>query len=323
MSEPGSGPSEASSGGSPALDPRAYQIGALSALLLYGSAALGFDLSAAHVGLLLGTALAAQLAWTVALRLPAFEGKSALISGLSLCLLLRTRSPLAAALAATAAISSKFLLRWHGKHVFNPTNFGIVAVLSATRSAWVSPSQWGSTAFLGFLLACLGGLVVQRAARADVTAAFLVPYAMLVAARSLWLGEPLEIPLHRLQAGALLIFSFFMISDPKTTPDRRAGRVLFGALVAAGAAYIQFRLYRNNGPVWSLALFSPLVPAIDAVLPGRRYAWRGRIPSPFQKGDPRETLPSPRALLPPVFGHEPSGARLLRLLRGEGRREAL
>jgi hypothetical protein len=69
------------------------------------------------------------------------------------------------------------------------------------------------------------------------------------------------------------LFSFFMISDPRTTPDSRAGRLVFAALVAAGAAFVPFVLYRTNGLLWSLALLSPLVPLIDRLLPGRRHAW--------------------------------------------------
>ena len=64
-----------------------------------------------------------------------------------------------------------------------------------------------------------------------------------------------------------------MISDPKTTPDSRAGRVLFAALVAFGAWYVQFRLFRTNGLLWSLAAWSTVVPLIDRLLPGSdRYA---------------------------------------------------
>src|SRR5262249_13791880 len=91
--------------------------------------------------------------------------------------------------------------------------------------------------------------------------------------RSLWLGEPLSIPLHRLANGAFLLFSFFMISDPKTTPDSRAGRLLFSAIVAFGAAYVQLRLFRTNGLLWAPAAASPLVPMLDRVLPATRYAW--------------------------------------------------
>jgi Na+-translocating ferredoxin:NAD+ oxidoreductase RnfD subunit len=299
------------------LDPRWYQIGALAALLCWGLAVLDFDVSPARVALLLAGALGVQYACTRTFRLPAFEAKSALISGLSLCLLLRTNSAWLALLAAAAAIAGKFLLRWNGKHLFNPTNFGIAAVMLATGQAWVSPAQWGNAAFFGFLLVCVGGLVVFRSARSDVTLAFLAGYLALVVGRSLWLGEPLAIPLHRLQSGALLIFSFFMISDPKTTPDSRAGRILFAILVAAGAATIQFRLFRTNGPIWSLFFFSLLVPVIDRVLPGPRYAWA------FPKGVPDEASPAPSRLLSDPLRGEPSRAPVLRLLRGQGRREAL
>jgi Na+-translocating ferredoxin:NAD+ oxidoreductase RnfD subunit len=122
-------------------------------------------------------------------------------------------------------------------------------------------------------MACLGGLVVNRAARSDVTFAFVLFYMSLVFGRSIWLGEPLVIPLHRLQSGALLLFTFFMISDPRTTPNSRAGRILFAFLVAYGAWYVQFRLFRTNGLLWSLAVFSASVPLIDRLLPGKRYEW--------------------------------------------------
>src|SRR6185503_806038 len=208
------------------LDPRLYQIAALAGLLFYGLLRLDLDVRPDRAAIILASALAAQYVCTRVWRLPAFDARSALVSGLSLCLLLRTSWTLLAAAGAVMAVASKFLIRVRGKHVFNPTNFAIVALL-LTGQAWVSPGQWGSAAFFGFLLVCLGGLVVNRAARSDVTLAFLIGYGGLVVARSLWLGEPLAIPLHRLENGALLIFAFFMISDPRTTPDSRAGRVLF------------------------------------------------------------------------------------------------
>jgi len=116
--------------------------------------------------------------------------------------------------------------------------------------------------------------VVNRASRSDVTYAFLGSYGGIVLGYALWLGQPIAIPLHRLENGALLLFTFFMISDPRTTPSSRAGRILFAALVAAGAAFVQFRLFRTNGLLWSLALTSPLVPLIDRLLPGERHEWR-------------------------------------------------
>jgi len=71
-----------------------------------------------------------------------------------------------------------------------------------------------------------------------------------------------------------VLFAFFMISDPRTTPDSRAGRLLFAALVALAAYAVQFTLFRTNGLLWSLAVCSLIVPLIDWLLPGRRYQWR-------------------------------------------------
>ena len=265
------------------LDPRLYQIAVLAGLLLFGLTVLDFDLTIAQIVLTLGTAVVTQLTCA---RLAALRGdtgvRSALISGLSLCLLLRTDVLLVAAAAAGIAVGSKFVLRVGGKHLFNPTNGAIVALLTLATafpaldlSVWVSPGQWGNTAFFLLLMGCLGTIVVTRAARADVTFAFLASWAGLLLYRAWALGDPIAIPLHRLQNGALLLFAFFMISDPKTTPDSRRGRVLFGALVACGAYYVQFKLFHTNGLLWSLAACSVLVPLIDWLLPGTRYAWTG------------------------------------------------
>ena len=150
--------------------------------------------------------------------------------------------------------------------------------LGSGGRVWVSPGQWGSAALFGFLVLCLGGLVVNRAARSDVTYAFLAAYGSVLLGRALWLGQPLAIPLHQAASGAFLIFTFFMISDPKTTPDSRAGRILFACLVALGAGWAQFALYRPTGLLLSLACLAPLVPLLDRLLPGTTYRWPAAPP---------------------------------------------
>src|SRR5215467_26551 len=260
-------------------DPRLYQIATLAGLLGYGLWWLDLDVTPTNAVAIVVTALTAQLVCAVLARRDRLDPRSALISGLSLCLLLRTDSLGLAMLAAVIAIASKFILRMRGKHVFNPTNFALVVLMLVAHGMWVSPGQWGSGIVFAFLLTCAGGLVVNRAARADVTLAFLVCYAGLLFGRSLWLGEPLVIPVHRLENGALVLFSFFMISDPRTTPDSRAGRVLFAALVALGAYAVQFWLFRTNGLLWSLAACSLVVPLIDRLLPGPRYQWHAAAAS--------------------------------------------
>jgi Na+-transporting NADH:ubiquinone oxidoreductase subunit NqrB len=186
--------------------------------------------------------------------------------------LLRTDYLAVAALAAFIAIGSKFLIRWKDKHLFNPTNLALVVVLTSGLG-WISPGQWGQVAWFGFLIACLGSLVVTSAARADVTLAFLSFYIGLLFSRTLWLGDPLTIPLHQIESGALLIFAFFMISDPKTTPDSRSGRIVYALIVALAALYVQFGLFKPNGQLWGLIACAPLVPLIDYLIPGTRHDW--------------------------------------------------
>lgn len=261
------------------LDPRYFQIGALGTLLCWGLFGLDFDIGPLQAALTVACALLTQLACTRMWRLPVFDPKSALISSLSLCLLLRSNHLSLAILAAALAVLSKFILRARGKHILNPTNGAIVILLACQAPIWVSPGQWGNATLFAFFIACIGMLVVFRSERVDVTIAFLVFWCAGLFGRSLWLGEPMTIPVHRLESGALLLFSFFMISDPKTTPDSRVGRILFAALVATGAYWVQFKWFRTNGLLWSLTAFSLTVPLIDRLFPGGRFVWMRRAPA--------------------------------------------
>ncbi len=288
-------------------DPRWFQIATLAGLLFYGWGWLGFDITLPRIALTIGSVLVMQALATWQWHLPSYDPKSAMISGLSLCLLLRTNSDVLVIVAAAVAVFSKFVLRWRGKHIFNPTNIALVALLfTGDRDVWLSSGQWGSFAFFAFLMICAGNLVVWRAARSDVALAFLLFHAVLLFGHSAWLGEPMTIPFHRLESGALLLFAFFMISDPKTTPDSRAGRVLFAFLVSLGAYYVQFKMFRQNGLVLSLAGFSLLVPLIDVVLPGRRYAWISIRPPELPPSPP--PLPSRLAIETEQDAPLPSGS---------------
>jgi Na+-transporting NADH:ubiquinone oxidoreductase subunit NqrB len=256
------------------LDPRYYQIAVLSSLLTFGVFALGFGIHGYNAIAILLTAQCVQYAATRWAGLDRFDPLSAVITSLSLTLLLRTDLVLLAILAAAIAIGSKFLLRCQGKHIFNPANIALVALMFGSDNAWVSSGQWGSATIGALALACLGLLVLTRAKRAETTLAFLLAYAALLLGRAVWLGDPLSIPLHQLQNGALLIFAFFMISDPKTTPNTAAGRLIYGALVASVAYTIQYVFYTPNGAVIALILSAPLVPLIDIAMHGRIYRWQ-------------------------------------------------
>ena len=255
-------------------DPRCYQVLVLTSLLAFGITALDFGIRWQNAIAIMVTAQAAQYLGTRLFELPRFDPLSALITSLSLTLLLRTDVLFLAALAAVIAIGSKFLVRVRGKHVFNPANVALVSMMLMSDQAWISSGQWGSAAIGAFALSCLGFLVLTRARRAETTIAFLVFYGALLFGRALWLEDPFSIPLHQLQNGALLIFAFFMISDPKTTPDTATGRILYAALVASVAFVIQFVYYIPNGPILALVLSAPVVPLIDALMQGSHYQWQ-------------------------------------------------
>jgi len=254
-------------------DPRYYQIAVLASLVSYGIVALDFGIRLENAAAIVITALLVQFAGTRAAGLPRFDLLSPLITSLSLTLLFRTDLVVIAALAAAVAISSKFLVRVRGKHIFNPANVAIVTLLVSSDHAWISSGQWGSAALGAFAIACLGFIVLTRARRAETTIGFLGFYALLLFGRAHWLGDPLVIPVHQLQNGALLIFAFFMISDPKTTPDTRIGRILYAALVASMAFVIQYVLYHPHGPIYALIVTAPLVPVIDYLFRGNAYHW--------------------------------------------------
>lgn len=255
-------------------DARIWQILALSTLLTFGLTKLGFDQQPAAVALIVGIALATQWAGSRFVTGQHFDPLSPLITALSLSILLRTTGPGWLALGAFLAIGSKFVLRIDGKHIFNPANFGIVTLILFTGEAWVSPSQWGSATWSAFLFASLAILVLSRARRADIALAFLAAYVGILFARALWLGDPMAIPLKQMQSGAVLLFAFFMISDPKTTPDRRDARIVYAVLVAAIGAWLQFGQWIPHGVILALFLASPLVPLIDRLMPRARDAAR-------------------------------------------------
>jgi Na+-translocating ferredoxin:NAD+ oxidoreductase RnfD subunit len=129
----------------------------------------------------------------------------------------------------------------------------------------------------------LGTAVTTRARSADISWAFLGFYLGGAAIRVAVLGYQWPVFTHELTSGALLLFTFFMISDPRTAPDSERGRVAHAALVAAAALGWQFGLYANNGLIWAIVLCAPAIPLWDARFPAPRFQWQsqgGRHESP-------------------------------------------
>jgi enediyne biosynthesis protein E5 len=255
-------------------DARHFQIASLGILLALNIGWIDLGARPWPSFLAIAGALVTQAICSKLWRLPAIDLRSPLITGLSLSLLLRADEPWVHAAAGVIAILSKFTLRLEGKHVWNPAGFAIVALLFGTDHIWISPGQWGASIWFAALLAFLAILVLQASRRTDVALFFLGSHAALLLARAWWLGDPLAIPLHQLESGSLLLFAFFMISDPRTTPDARLGRFLFALAVALAAHWLAFFMQMRPALYVALIVLSPLTILIDRIMPAERFQWR-------------------------------------------------
>jgi Na+-transporting NADH:ubiquinone oxidoreductase subunit NqrB len=255
-------------------DARLFQIAFLATLLTIGVVARDFALDPRQMALAFAAGLATQWLWLKALGLQHKGVLSAIITCFGLSILLRADSLWVHPLAAALAMSSKFVLRVGDKHVFNPANFGVIVATVVLPGAWISPGQWGHDIALAAWFVMLGGLVTERARRWDIAWAFLAAWLGLCALRVALLGQPWPVFVHQLDSGALLLFAFFMISDPMTIPNRRDMRIAYAVVVAVLAFGWQYALFRPNALVWALFIASPLVPLIDRLRPGTRFAWR-------------------------------------------------
>lgn len=199
---------------------------------------------------------------------------SVVISSFGLSLLLKTNYWWVAVLAASVSILSKYILRINGKHIFNPSALGIVVAVLVTGNAWISPGQWGSGAVIMFAVLSLGFIVTTRVQKLDVSLAFLGSFAGLMFLRQIiYLGWPMDHFVQSVSTGSLLLFSFFMISDPKTIPNHRIARIVWCIAIAAVAFYLTAFKFINGAPIFMLVLAQPLVPLLDKLFKARRFEW--------------------------------------------------
>lgn len=202
---------------------------------------------------------------------------SVLISSFGLSLLLKTNLVWVAIMAAVVSIVSKYIIRINGKHLFNPSALGIVFAVFFTGNAWISPGQWGSGAVILFGVLSLGFVVTTRVQKLDVSLAFLGTFTALLFARQIiYLGWPMDHFVQSVSTGSLLLFSFFMITDPKTTPNHMVVRIVWSAAIAAVAFYLTAFKFMNGAPILVLVLAQPLVPLLDMLFKAKKFEW---IPS--------------------------------------------
>lgn len=255
------------------MDTRNIQIFILIILNLFGLHKNIFGLSVGHLVLIPPYLLIIQYCFDKHYSRK-FNYKSALISSLSLVLLFKSNLAVVWFLAGFFVIASKFLIRQNGRHLFNPTNFGIVLTLLLFKEhSWVNLSGFGTEGVILAYVLFLGTFVSFKSSRLDVPLIYLSLTFTFLALRMWWLGDPMDIFFHRMESVSLLVFAFLMISDPKTTPDGFWGRFFFCLVVALGAFVMENHFYVREAHFYALFFTSCLLPFFNRYFPGRKFSW--------------------------------------------------
>jgi hypothetical protein len=232
----------------------------ITTILLVGQLSYGILESWSRTFLAIGAAMAVEL---VLGRL--VTGKwpnlaSAYITGISVGILIRSPEFWPYALCSMIAITSKYVIRWRGRHLWNPSNLAIcVLLLLAPEVVSTLSVQWGNAIWPMLVVWVLGALITWRVNRFHITATYVVSFAFFALLRGFITG-----PMYQL-------FIFFMITDPKTTVKQKWAQCLVAFLVAA--MEMALRLAENiHAPYYALTIVGPLAVAIEIWLTSRKPA---------------------------------------------------
>jgi enediyne biosynthesis protein E5 len=189
---------------------------------------------------------------------------SAYISGISLTLLLK---PQGAALwpfviGGILAIASKYVLRYRGHHLWNPTNFAIVALLLlAPARVSVLSHQWGNDLPTNLVIWCFGLVIAARVRVLHITLAYVVAFLVLNGLRSVVLGQPVLPELAPITGPMYQLFVFFMITDPRTVVRGRRKQIAVAVVIALAEVLIRFAADQG----WPLPVAFTAAPALVAL----------------------------------------------------------
>ncbi|TMJ46534.1 MAG: hypothetical protein E6G85_30975 [Alphaproteobacteria bacterium] len=158
---------------------------------------------------------------------------SAYITGISVGILLRSPAAWPFGLCSAISITSKYVLRIRDRHIWNPSNFGICAMLFLAGDKVASLSiQWGNNLWPMILIWLLGSVIVWRLRRFHITATYVAAFFLFAFLRSSITGSPLQAEIAPITGPMYQLFIFFMITDPKTTVRSKLGRCIVVIMVA-------------------------------------------------------------------------------------------
>ena len=188
---------------------------------------------------------------------------SAYISGISVGILIRSTMIWPYVITALLSIMSKYILRYKGSHLWNPSNFGISWMLFMAPLDVAGLSiQWGSN-FLGLaVIWILGFIIVFRAKRLHVTLTYVISFLILAYVRSLIVGDTFLAEVSPLTGPMYQLFIFFMMTDPSTSVSTKKDRIIVAILVAL----VEFVLRLGSfiyAPFYALFLVGPVAKFID------------------------------------------------------------
>jgi Na+-translocating ferredoxin:NAD+ oxidoreductase RnfD subunit len=188
---------------------------------------------------------------------------SAYITGISVGILIRSNVIWPYIITAVLSVMSKYVLRYRGRHLWNPSNFGISWMLFLNTMSVAGLSiQWGSNLAAVAVIWILGLVIVNRAKRLHVTIAYVISFTVLAYIRCLITGDTFLAELSPLTGPMYQLFIFFMITDPPTSVSTRKGRIIVVILVAI----VEFILRLDHliyAPFYALFLVGPLARFID------------------------------------------------------------
>ncbi len=255
-------------------DPRYFQIFYLSLFLSYGIFELGWNANIPGFIAVILVSLLTQMVFSFFLTKNYASWKSALITALGLCLLLKSNQWEILALGGFLAIASKFVFKVKGKHLFNPANFGIIVTILITGEAWISPGQWGSSPVLLYFIGAAALMILFKVGRIDTSLIFLVTLFVLdIIYSQIYLGWEWSVFAHKATNGTLLLYAFFMITDPVTTPNHIKGRVIWSVLLGIISFVLMSQFYIHTAPIWVLFFLAPLTAFMDRKYQFERFQW--------------------------------------------------
>jgi Na+-translocating ferredoxin:NAD+ oxidoreductase RnfD subunit len=188
---------------------------------------------------------------------------SAYITGISVGILLRSPAFWPYALCSLLAITSKYVLRVKGRHIWNPSNFGICVMLFLASEAVASLSiQWGNNLGAMAVIWALGSMIIWRLRRFHICAVYVASFIALAFLRAWITGDPWQSEIAPITGPEYQLFIFFMITDPKTTVRSKSGQCIVVFLVAV----VEFLLRLDQSiyaPLYALFLVGPVAVLID------------------------------------------------------------